>query len=1102
MPALAITDHGNLFGTIEFYTQAMKLGTKPIIGCEIYIAPGSRIERASQGIKETSFHLILLARDEVGYKNLIKLVTIGYLEGFYYKPRIDKEVLAKHSEGLIGLSGCLKAELSQPILRGRMDEARRIAGEYRDIFGKENFYLELQHHENKEQFKLNEELLRMSKDMELPLVATNDCHYINRQDAYAHEVLLCIQTGTTIDDPGRMRFSSDDYYFRSTEEMENLFKDHPEAISNTVEIAERCNLEIQLGQPHLPHYEVPQSYTLDGYLEELSRQGIKTRYPKITSKIEERLEKELEVIKKMGYAGYFLIVADFIRYARKMGIPVGPGGRGSGAASIVAYALGITNIDPLKYGLIFERFLTPERVSLADFDVDFCYERRGEVIDYVTRKYGQENVAQVITFGTMKSKAVVRDVGRVLGIAYGEVDRIAKLIPNELNITLGEALTREPELRDLAEKEEKISLLIKVAKALEGLTRHASTHAAGVVISKDALTNHVPLYKDKKGEITTQYAMESLEKIGLLKSDFLGLRTLTVIANTAEMIGKRNFKIETIPLNDSKTYKLLRDGRTVGVFQLESFGMRDLLRKLKPKVFEDIIASVALFRPGPLSSGMVEMFIKGKRGQISEHLHPKLEPILKETYGVIVYQEQVMRIASELAGFTPGHADLLRRSMTKKDPEAMDRQRKAFTDGAMKEGIDEETANSIFDLIASFAGYGFNKPHSIGYALIAYQTAYLKTNYPIEFMIALLSTEMENTDKIVLYINESQEMGIEILPPDINESFTRFTVDGRRIRFGLGAVKNVGEQAIASIIRAREKDGKFNSLQDLCERVDLRLVNKKVIESLIKCGALDPLGKKRSQLMGIVDHAFEVGQRRQRERRDGQTSFFELIDEKGAPADEFLPQVPEWPESELLAYEKETLGLYITGHPLARYEDVIKAYCSSTISLIQNSRERDEVSLGGIIASLRKSTTRRGNKMAYFTLEDLEGKIQVTIFPEPFSKFSRYIKHDSLIYVKGRIDLSEEPKVVAREVIPLSEVKERLSSALHIRLITTGLEEDALIRLKRMLISHPGDCLTYLHLQLATREEVVVLSTFRVQPKEELVKEVEELLGEGCISYR
>ena len=1127
MPALAITDHGNLFGAIKFYRQAEKAGIKPIIGCEVYVAPQSRFEQSAHGIKEAAFHLTLLAKDEEGYGNLLKLSTAGYLEGFYYRPRVDKELLSTYSSGIIALSGCLKGELPHLIQNDLLPRARQVAGRWQDIFGKENFFLELSRQGVEGQERIAKELINIGRDLSLPLIATNDCHYLNKEDSPVHDVLLCIQTGKTVDDLKRMRFSTNEFYFKSPEEMRALFADIPEAISRTVEVAERCNLKLTFGRSHFPRFEVPSDFhpspregearvgkdsegdNLDSYLEKLCREGLKERYSCSTPEIERRLSHELEIIKKTGYASYFLIVWDFIRYAREKGIPVGPG-RGSAGGSLAAYLLGVTEIDPLKYDLLFERFLNPERIKPPDIDIDFGYERRPEVIDYVVEKYGSDRVAQIITFGTMAAKGVIRDVGRALNMPYGEVDRIAKLIPAELNITLNQALERESELKDLAESDDRVEKLVRVALSLEGLTRHASTHAAGLVISREPLTNLVPLFKGKNGEITTQYDMNSAADIGLLKVDLLGLRTLTVVRNTVDLVKRvrgEDINLEEIPLDDDKAFALLKEARTRGVFQLESAGMRDLLRKLSPEKFEDIIAVIGLHRPGPLGSGMINDFIKGKHRLSSpKYDHADLEPILEETYGVILYQEQIMRIVNKLAGFRLGQADILQRAITKKVPAIMDEQREAFLEGAIKNNVRERVANKIFDLVSHFAGYGFNKSHSVAYALIAYRTAYLKANYPVEFMAALLTSEMGNTDKVVIYINECREMGIKVLPPDVNESYARFTIVGQDIRFGLAAVKNVGEGAIRSIIAYREGKGPFKSLYQFCEEVDLRLVNKRVMESLIKCGAFDSLGLHRSMLMASVDKAVAAAQDVQKAREKGQRTFFEDFEaEKDFRADfQSVPSLPEWPESKLLAFEKETLGFYVTGHPLAEYESLIRSYATVTSVELPGLSDGEEVSLGGIINGAKQTVTRKGERMTFFNLEDLEGTVRVLVFPgRTFEKVSSLIIAGSLVLVRGRVDLREErPKLIASEIIPLPEVEERLAKAIHIKFMIEGLERQALADLKTLLLAYPGGCSVYLHL-VGFGEKITALANgaIRVRPNKEMVGRVKELLGEEAIYF-
>lgn len=1110
MPALAITDHGNAFGVIDFYTQVKNRGIKPIIGYEAYVAPTSRFEKSSHGISEVAFHLTLLCKDEVGYKNLMKLATVGYLEGFYYRPRIDKSILSEHAGGLIGLSGCLKGELAHLILSDQLQRARGLIDDFKNIFGEGNFYLELQDQSLPEQQKLNSELLRLSKDLSIGVVATNDVHYLNRHEAPAHEALLCIQTQTTLADPNRLRFRTDEFFLKSEEEMSALFKDVPEAISNTLRIAERCNLELDFTKTYLPQYRPPEGKTREDYLRELCEEGLKERYGQVDPSLRQRLEHEIGVIKQTGYTSYFLIVWDFVRFAKENQIAVGPG-RGSSAGSLVAYCLGITDIDPIRHGLFFERFLNPERISPPDIDIDFCFERRGEVINYVTQKYGQANVAQIITFGTMAARAVIRDVGRVMGIPYAEVDRIAKLVPAELNITIAGALEAEPELAELYENDNRIAQLLDTAQALEGLSRNASTHAAGVVISDGPLSEHTPLFKTEDDQITTQYSMTALEKIGLLKMDFLGLKTLTVVNETEKIIRRtkaKDVKIGEISLDDEATYRLLSEGKTIGIFQLESSGMRDLLKRLEPQKFEDIVALLALHRPGPLGSGMVDDFIKRKHhGLLIEYDHPKLEPILKETYGIILFQEQVMKIVSELGGFSLADADLFRRAMSKKTPEVMAKQRKAFLDGAIKNGVDLKTADRIFKLIEHFAGYGFARSHSAAYALISYRTAYLKANYPVEFMTALLTSERDNTDKLVTYIDEAKRMGIQVLRPDVNESFAKFTVVGDSIRFGLTAVKNVGSGAVDSIIQMRSSHGKFKSLYEFCERVDIRLVNRKVLESLIKCGTFDSLGFYRSQLMAILDRAMEFGASLRKDRRGGQLSFFDVYEDLGSFKKDFqeLPEMNEWPEAQLLSFEKEMLGFYVTGHPLDRYEKTLRTYTSTSAIDLIHLREQAEVSIGGIIIRAKEVTTKKGKRMAFVSLEDLEGVVEVVVFPDVFSKSAKYVKPDSVVFVKGRVTLREKaPKIIASEIIPLKEIPQRYTQAVWIDLSTEGLSEVALQGLRGILASYSGDVPVYLNFidSDGQRIQLVAGPGMKVQPTEDFVSQVEKLLGRNTVTLR
>ncbi len=1108
MPAIAMTDHGVMFGAIEFYSEAMAKGIKPIIGCEVYIAPDSRFEKSSHGIQDAAYHLILLVKDEEGYGNLIQLVTKGYTEGFYYKPRIDKELLARYSKGLIGLTSCIKGEVPHLILIDQKEQALSMAGDYRDIFGKGDFYLELQNNRLPEQDKANAGLIELGKKLDIPFVATNDVHYLLKSSAQAHETLLCLQTQTTLNNPKHMKFATEEFYFKSPDEMKDLFSFLPEAISNTIEITEKCNLELEFNKTHLPHYDVPEGKKPDTYLRELCLERLPLRYKEVTDGIKMRLEHELKVIKDTGFVNYFLVVWDFIRYAKEKNIPVGPG-RGSAAGSIASYILGITDIDPIKYGLLFERFLNPDRLSMPDIDIDFCFERRGEVINYVTEKYGKDNVAQIITFGTMGAKAVIRDVGRVMEMPYPEVDRIAKLIPNELNITIKSALEQEPELKALYQKNEQVTKLMDTSMALEGLTRHASTHAAGVVISKDSLTNHVPLLKTSDNQIITMYPMGSLEKIGLMKIDFLGLRTLTVIDETLKLLKRTrglDLKIEDILLNDKKTFDLLSKADTSGVFQMESSGMRDLTRKIKPKEFNDIIALVALFRPGPMH--MLEDYIRRKNGEIPvKYDHPLLKPILEDTYGIMLYQEQVIEIVSVIGGFSLSKADLFRRAMGKKIPEVMEQEKAAFIEGAIKNGISKKVAERIYSQVERFAGYGFNKSHSAAYAMIAYETAYLKANYPVEFMAALLTSEKGNTDKIVDYIDEANRIGIKVLPPCVNESFYKFTVVVDSIRFGLSAVKNVGEGAIESIIKFREDHGKFKSFYDFCEHVDLRSVNRKVIESLIKCGAFDSFKLHRSQLMAMLDKAIEVATTVQRDRDAGQMSFFDTFESQEGFKDSFqeVPNIKEWSEGQLLSSEKEMLGFYVTGHPLARYEKLLKECASASVSDLPHKADGDEVSLGGVISKVKHTnSTRTGEKMAIVNLEDMEGTVEVPVYPDVYKDASKHLKIDSIVFVQGRVTLrNEQPKVIASEIVPLDEARARYTNVIIIQLFTQGLDEALLNSLKSILALHPGKVPVYLKLVSNDKGEVTIQTSqdFYARASDNLALEIEKLLGEGVVKF-
>ncbi|MBO8128446.1 MAG: DNA polymerase III subunit alpha [Peptococcaceae bacterium] len=1087
MPALAITDHGAMFGIIDFYRACRREGIKPVIGCEVYVAPRSVKDRVS-GIDDKLHHLVLLAQDQTGFRNLMELVSLSYTKGFYYKPRVDKELLTRYSKGLIALSGCMAGEVASAALRDGEKQASVIAGEYRDIFGA-NFFIELQDHGIKEQTVINRRLVRIAHKMGLPMVATNDVHYVRSADAEIQDILLCIQTGKRVDDPQRMKFDSQELYLKSYQQMYDLFRELPEALNNTVAISDRCNVEIDFDSIHLPEYQLPPGYNdAHTYLRELCYQGLQRRYGTIREDIKKRLDYELQIIKQMGYSAYFLIVWDFIRYARENGILVGPG-RGSAAGSLVSYALGITNIDPLRYDLLFERFLNPERVSMPDIDIDFCFERRGEVIDYVFNKYGRDRVAQIITFGTMAARAAVRDVGRALGMSYAEVDRIAKLIPPELGMTIEKALETE-ELRQIYDRDPQVKKLLDTAIALEGMPRHASIHAAGLVISKETLTSYLPLYRTTDGGVSTQFSKDVVEELGLLKMDLLGLRTLTVIGDAVEMIRKQkgiSVDIDNIPLDDPNTYNLLCLGETAGVFQLESSGMRNILRELKPEVFEDLIALVALYRPGPLGSGMVEDFIKRKHGQTKvAYLHPKLEPILNSTYGVILYQEQVMRIASDLAGFSLGEADLLRRAMGKKKPEIIAGLRSQFIEGAKNNGVDAGIAGQIFDLMAYFAGYGFNKSHSAAYALIAYQTAYLKANYPHEYMAALLTSVKDNTDKVNMYVQECRRAGIEVLPPDINESRENFTVVGDKIRFGLAAIKNVGISAVQTIITARDRGGSFSSLVDFCERVDARILNRRVIENLIRSGALDCFGYKRAQLLAIVDDIVRLAHKAAKERSSGQLSLFGVWDQTAeSTLDLPVPDIEEYARKDLLAMEKDALGLFISGHPLEDYRELLRAVSTANISEISQMPNGKQVIVAGQITGIRKITTRKGDPMAFMSLEDLTASTEVVVFPKVYSESKMILHNDATVVVNGMISLEgDEAKLIADQVRSLDAVSE-----VHLYLSTS----DTMSEVKSILTRYKGRIPVKVSINSTNPGEVT--DHFKVDLVSTVVRQLKELIG-------
>jgi DNA polymerase-3 subunit alpha len=1118
-PAIALTDHGNLFGAIDFYLAAQKAGVKPILGCELYVAPGGRKERGSQdGGYEGANHLTVLVRNRTGYQNLIKLVSRAFLEGFYYKPRVDRELLAQHADGLLVLSGCLNSEVSRMLSAGDAVRARETAGWYQEVFGKDHYFMEVQAHGIAEQERVMAETLRIAKSIGAPVVGTNDSHYLENGHSRAHEALLCIQTGTNLQDTSRFRFSTQEFYIKSAEEMARVFAELPEACSNTLAVAERCNLTLEFNQFHLPRYVVPSEHTLDSYLHELAHAGLKRRYgANPGDAIETRLAHELAVIEKMGFAGYFLVVWDFIRYAREQGIAVGPG-RGSSAGSLTAYCLAITNVDPIRYGLLFERFLNPERISMPDMDIDFSDDRRDEVIRYVAERYGRDRVAHIITFGTLGAKAAIRDVGRVLGMAYGDVDRIAKLVPNfPLNITLDDAYQKSLPLAEAVRSQPNVKEMWEIARTLEGCTRHASVHASAVVISDEPLEEYIPLYKDpKRPELITGFAMGPIEKLGLLKMDFLGLRTLTVLANTVALIKESRgleLDLERLPLDDKKTYEMLSEAKTFGVFQLESSGMRDALRGLRPEQLEDLIAMVSLYRPGPME--LIPDFIQRKHGRSKiTYEHPAMEKFTRETYGIMVYQEQIMQIASEMAGFTMGEADILRRAMGKKDRELMAKQREKFIGGCRERNTTPAKAERVWELMEKFAGYGFNKSHAAAYGLVAYQTAYFKANYPVEFMAALLTSEMGDTDKIVKYIEECRAMGIQVVPPDVNVSAVQFSVAGDTVRFGLAAIKNVGEAAMQSILKSRSGEGTFKTLEDFCARVDLRLVNRRVVESLIKAGAFDSLGLTRAHLLATTDVALESGQRQQRDRAEGQGSFFEMIP-ASAPARSSAPAevTPEWESDQRLAFEKEVLGFYISGHPLARYRGVVEPLGVTTSADLAAKGHGSRVLLFGHATGLKETSTKGGNRMAFFTLEDMDGTVEVTVFPEPFKSAAACLRSSEAVLVRGRVDDGDKGRVVLAEDVRLLEQALADSAnrprngggapepnACRIRFTPGEDPSVALAAVRQLCGEHPGRVPVFLHLVIGGQEIVVRTRGLSVDGSRELVAEGETVLGPGSVS--
>ena len=1125
MKAMAITDHGVMYGVIDFYKACKKEGIKPIIGCEVYVASRTRFDKEPQD--KRYYHLILLAKNNKGYQNLSKLVSLGFTEGYYYKPRIDLEILEKYHEGIICLSGCLAGSVSQAILNGNIEEAENVAKWHKNVFG-EDYYLEIQNNGVKEQVMVNQKLIQIARRLDIPIVATNDAHYLKKEDAYNHEVLLCIQTGKRITDEDRMRFETDELYVKSPEEMSEYFKNFPDAIENTVKIAEKCNVEFEFGHTILPNYDVPEEYaTHYDYFKKLCDDGIKNRYGENPSQeILDRAEYELKIISQMGYVDYYLIVWDYINYAKSVGIPVGPG-RGSGAGSILAYAIGITDIDPMKYNLLFERFLNPERISMPDFDVDFCYERRGEVIDYVERKYGKDHVSQIITFGTMSARMVIRDVGRALDMPYAECDKLAKMIPNELHITIKKAMEQNKELRDLYDSEDEIHKMLDIAMALEGMPRQASTHACGIVITKEPVDTYVPLYV-RDGQISTQFIMTTLEELGLLKMDFLGLRTLTVIQDAINLV-KENRGIDLEfdkDMNDPKVYKLWQNGESVGIFQFESQGMTNFMKELKPDCLEDIIAGVSLYRPGPMDQ--IPRYISNKKNpDHAEYTHPSLIPILNVTYGCMVYQEQVMQIVRDLAGYSLGRADLVRRAMGKKKLDVMAKEREYFihgqTDedgnviikGCIRNGIDEESANKIFDEMAEFAKYAFNKSHAAAYAVVSYRTAYLKAYYPEEFMAATLNSFLGNLDKIPMYIDECKRLKIDILKPDINKSFTKFTVDNGKIRFGLGSVKNVGISAVNSIVKERQENGEFEGFTDFCERMKNEAVNKKCIESLIRAGAFDAFEQTRATLLASFESILDTIQDTNRKSFAGQVTMFDLA----TPEDNVndlkytFNEQKEFSEKDLLSMEKEMLGIYISGHPLEKLRTQIEnetninsmklkefANLQSTVldegEFIARKNEYKDgqfVKYAGIITSVKKKYTKNNTIMAFVTVEDLYGTIEIIVFENCYNESSKYLVEESIVTVEGRLSLREddEPKIVARTIKPFGENSRKI-----LTIDINGMDEKSKDKLRGIIRFFHGDRNT-MPVQIAEDGELKPCGAIFFT--DEILKEFEDIVGKERI---
>ncbi|MFX0549384.1 DNA polymerase III subunit alpha [Hathewaya histolytica] len=1124
MKAISITDHGSMFGCVQFYKEAKANGIKPIIGCEIYIVPKSMHIKNPDRENET-YHLVLLVKNEQGYENLMKIVSKASLEGFYYKPRIDHDYLKEHSEGLVATSACLGGEVQKNLLNGNIVKAKEAALFYKEVF-KEDFYLELQYHGVQDQIKVNEMLVKLSKEIDVPLVCTNDVHYINKEDWKAHDILLCIQTGKTVEEENRMRYPSKEFYLKSVEEMKENFAYIPEALENTVKIAEKCNFDYEFHKSKLPKFPLDEGVESYEYLRNLCYMGLKERYSDINDQLKERLEYELNIIKQMGYIDYFLIVWDFIRYATESGIMTGPG-RGSGAGSMVAYTLGITKIDPIKYNLIFERFLNPERISMPDIDSDFCYERRGEVIDYVVDKYGKENVSQIITFGTMAPRACIRDVGRAMNYSYSEVDRIAKMIPTVLNITIDKALELNPELKKVYEEEERVKELIDVARSLEGLPRHTSTHAAGVVIASKPLVSYVPLFKNDES-IVAQFDMNTLEELGLLKMDFLGLRTLTVIRDTVDII--KNTKgieidIDNIDYDDKKVYDMIGEGKTVGVFQLESPGMTSFMKELKPDSLEDIIAGISLYRPGPMAE--IPRYLKNKREPENINYDtPELETILDVTYGCMVYQEQVMQIVRDLAGYSMGRSDLVRRAMSKKKHKVMEEERKNFiygivdengytiVPGCIKNGISESAANKIYDSMMDFASYAFNKSHAAAYAVVGYQTAYLMRYYPTEYIAAMLNSFMGNNDKASFYIKFAEKLGIQVLPPDINKSYSKFTVDNGCIRFGMSAIKNVGINVVENIVRARNEKGEFLDLMDFCNKMDASAINKRAVESLIKAGAFDKFGVFRSQLLSIYEKVLDGVSNEKKRNIDGQISLFESSSETYNNIKIEYPNIREFEKKHLLMMEKEMTGIYISGHPLEEYEESLNLYTNTKISDISveaksleedfsevesilRVKDGDRVIIGGIISSANKKVTRNNDFMAFINVEDMESSVECIVFPKSFNRYRDLIEEDNLVIIKGRISIKEEeePKVICEDIQPLLKVN---NDKIYILLENQEEVKDTIRQFRQELNIYLGNTPIYLCTK-NDRKKFIIDRNLWVNGEIEVINYLKNKFGESNV---